>query len=92
MGVTTVMNFQPTAGGKAAITGDFGLIDREVNTVPVPLLAVVAPGDRPRDALVIVDTDVLGEDMSDRGPLGVPTRPGVGRTTTTDTTRCDASG
>jgi len=31
MGVTTVMNFQPTANGKAAITGDFVLIDKEVN-------------------------------------------------------------
>jgi hypothetical protein len=33
MGVTTVMNFQPTMDGKAAITGDFVLIDREVNAV-----------------------------------------------------------
>jgi len=33
MGVTTVMNFQPTADGKAAITGDFVLVDREVNPV-----------------------------------------------------------
>lgn len=33
MGVVTVMNFQPTADGKAAITGDFVLIDKEVNTV-----------------------------------------------------------
>jgi hypothetical protein len=33
MGVTTVMNFQPTADGRAAITGDFVLIDREVNAV-----------------------------------------------------------
>jgi Domain of Unknown Function (DUF1259) len=33
MGVTTVMNFQPTADGKAAITGDFVLIDKEVNPV-----------------------------------------------------------
>ena len=33
MGVTTVMNFQPTATGKAAITGDFVLIDKEVNAV-----------------------------------------------------------
>jgi hypothetical protein len=33
MGVTTVMNFQPLADGKAAITGDFVLIDKEVNTV-----------------------------------------------------------
>ncbi len=33
MGVTTVMNFQPTANGKAAITGDFVLIDKEVNAV-----------------------------------------------------------
>ena len=33
MGVATVMNFQPTGDGKAAITGDFVLIDREVNPV-----------------------------------------------------------
>jgi Domain of Unknown Function (DUF1259) len=33
MGVTTVMNFQPTTDGKAAITGDFVLIDKEVNAV-----------------------------------------------------------
>ena len=33
MGVMTVLNFQPTADGKAAITGDFVLIDKEVNPV-----------------------------------------------------------
>ena len=33
MGVVTVMNFQPTGDGRAAITGDFVLIDREVNVV-----------------------------------------------------------
>jgi hypothetical protein len=33
MGVTTVMNFQPTPEGKAAITGDFVLVDKEVNPV-----------------------------------------------------------
>jgi hypothetical protein len=33
MGVTTVLNFQPTEDGRAAITGDFVLIDREVNAV-----------------------------------------------------------
>jgi hypothetical protein len=33
MGVVTVMNFQPTGDGKAAITGDFALIDKEVNAV-----------------------------------------------------------
>ncbi len=33
MGVVTVLNFQPTADGKAAITGDFVLIDKEVNPV-----------------------------------------------------------
>src|SRR3989454_10390911 len=31
MGVVTVMNFQPTTDGKAAITGDFVLLDKEVN-------------------------------------------------------------
>jgi hypothetical protein len=38
MGVTTVLNFQPAAGGKAAITGDFVLIDKEVNPVAQALL------------------------------------------------------
>jgi uncharacterized protein DUF1259 len=33
MGVTTVMNFQPLGDGKAAITGDFAVIDKEVNPV-----------------------------------------------------------
>jgi hypothetical protein len=33
MGVATVMNFQPLADGKAAITGDFVLMDKEVNAV-----------------------------------------------------------
>ncbi|HEV8532781.1 MAG TPA: DUF1259 domain-containing protein [Methylomirabilota bacterium] len=38
MGVTTVMNFQPASNGKAAITGDFVLIDKEVNAVARTLL------------------------------------------------------
>jgi hypothetical protein len=33
MGVVTVLNFQPIVDGKAAITGDFVLIDKEVNNV-----------------------------------------------------------
>jgi hypothetical protein len=33
LGVATVMNFQPTGGGKAAITGDFVLTSEEVNPV-----------------------------------------------------------
>jgi hypothetical protein len=33
MGVATVINFQPTGGGKAAITGDFVLTGDEVNPV-----------------------------------------------------------
>lgn len=33
MGVATVINFQPTGGGKAAITGDFVLTADEVNPV-----------------------------------------------------------
>ena len=33
MGVATVLNFQPLADGKAAVTGDFVLVDREVNPV-----------------------------------------------------------
>ena len=33
MGVATAINFQPTGGGKAAITGDFVLRANEVNPV-----------------------------------------------------------
>jgi Domain of Unknown Function (DUF1259) len=33
MGSAIVINFQPTGGGKAAITGDFVLIGPEVNEV-----------------------------------------------------------
>jgi Domain of Unknown Function (DUF1259) len=33
MGVNTALNFQPTGDGKAAITGDFVVIGREVNAV-----------------------------------------------------------
>src|SRR5215218_7545545 len=33
MGVATAINFQPTGGGKAAITGDFVLAGKEVNPV-----------------------------------------------------------
>jgi uncharacterized protein DUF1259 len=33
MGVATALNFQPTGGGKAAITGDFVLLAKEVNPV-----------------------------------------------------------
>jgi hypothetical protein len=33
MGLGTAMNFQPTGGGKAAITGDFVMVSSEVNPV-----------------------------------------------------------
>jgi hypothetical protein len=33
MGLATSLNFQPTGGGKAAITGDFVLVGKEVNPV-----------------------------------------------------------
>lgn len=33
MGLSTALNFQPTGGGKAAITGDFVLLGSEVNPV-----------------------------------------------------------
>src|SRR5258708_29913832 len=33
MGLATALNFQPTGGGKAAITGDFVLLGTEVNPV-----------------------------------------------------------
>ena len=37
MGVSTAINFQPTGGGKAAITGDFVMRESEVNRV-IPIL------------------------------------------------------
>jgi len=37
MGVATAINFQPTADGKAAITGDFVLLGSEVNRVAAAL-------------------------------------------------------
>jgi len=39
LGVATAINFQPTGGGKAAITGDFVLIGEEVNPVVQALRA-----------------------------------------------------
>ena len=33
MGIATAINFQPTGGGRAAITGDFVLLGKEVNPV-----------------------------------------------------------
>ena len=39
MGVATAINFQPTGGGKAAITGDFVLLGSEVNPVIAALRA-----------------------------------------------------
>lgn len=33
MGLATALNFQPTGTGKAAITGDFVLLNSEVNAV-----------------------------------------------------------
>jgi hypothetical protein len=39
MGVATDLNFQPTDGGKAAITGDFVLTADEVNPVASALRA-----------------------------------------------------
>jgi hypothetical protein len=38
MGVATALNFQPTGGGKAAVTGDFVLVASEVNGVMRALL------------------------------------------------------
>jgi len=39
MGIATAINFQPTGGGKAAITGDFVLLGKEVNPVMKALRA-----------------------------------------------------
>jgi Domain of Unknown Function (DUF1259) len=57
MGVTTALNFQPTEGSKAAITGDFVLTGEEVNPVAAALRSAGievtavhnhALGDQPR--------------------------------------------
>jgi hypothetical protein len=57
MGVATVINFQPTEGGKAAITGDFVMVASEVsavastlraNGIQVTALHNHALGDEPR--------------------------------------------
>jgi hypothetical protein len=57
MGTATAINFQPTDGGKAAITGDFVLVAEEVNAVAstlrangieVTALHSHALGDQPR--------------------------------------------
>ena len=37
MGVATAINFQPTGGGRAAITGDFVMLSNEVNRI-IPVL------------------------------------------------------
>jgi glutamate dehydrogenase/leucine dehydrogenase len=42
-GVATATNFQPTGGGKAAITGDFVMTAGEVTRVIRALLEPVAP-------------------------------------------------
>ena len=39
MGVATALNFQPTGGGKAAVTGDFVMTADEVNPVMRALTA-----------------------------------------------------
>jgi uncharacterized protein DUF1259 len=39
MGLATAINFQPTGGGRAAVTGDFVLIAGEVNPVIAALRA-----------------------------------------------------
>jgi hypothetical protein len=39
MGVATVINFQPTEGGRAATTGDFVMVGSEVNAVASTLRA-----------------------------------------------------
>src|ERR1041385_4124724 len=44
MGMATAINFQPTGGGKAAITGDFVMVGSEVNKV---IRALIAHGITP---------------------------------------------
>jgi hypothetical protein len=54
MGLSTAINFQPTGGGKAAITGDFVLIGSEVNPV---IKALTSNGI----AVTAVHSHMLGE-------------------------------
>ena len=54
MGVATSMNFQPTGGSRAAISGDFVLRDSEVNPV---IQALLAHGIQP----VALHSHMLGE-------------------------------
>jgi hypothetical protein len=56
MGVATAINFQPTGGGKAAITGDFVMRAREVNDV---IRALQAGG---------IDVSALHSHMLDEEP------------------------
>jgi hypothetical protein len=53
MGSANAINFQPTGGGKAAITGDFVLIAKEVNPV---LKACVTAGSRSRQSTITCST------------------------------------
>jgi hypothetical protein len=46
LGVATAIGFQPTGGGKAAITGDFVLTGNEVNPVIQALRSQTGPGTR----------------------------------------------
>jgi hypothetical protein len=54
MGVATALNFQPTGGGKAAITGDFVLTADEVN----PVIRVLRAGGI---AVTALHSHMLGE-------------------------------
>jgi hypothetical protein len=56
MGIATALNFQPTGGGKAAVTGDFVLRAAEVNPV---LRALRGHG---------IEVTVLHSHMLDEGP------------------------
>jgi hypothetical protein len=55
MGVATALNFQPTGGGKAAITGDFVLTADEVN----PVIKALRDGGI---AVTALHSHMLGED------------------------------
>ena len=59
MGVATSINFQPTGGGKAAITGDFVMLGSEVNPVIRAL----------RDNGIAVDRAAQPHDRRDAAPL-----------------------
>ncbi len=69
MGSAIAINFQPTGGGKAAITGDFVLIAKEVNPV---LKACAITGSRSRRSTTTCSTTNRTSTSCTSGPMTTP--------------------